>query len=78
MSESTEETFAEFKIFGIEATVTKEVIVFMVVIFTLVSVVRLLYDKTRMKAVFPESTLLVLIGLAIGTIIALPKTEASL
>ncbi|CAL6004022.1 Sodium/hydrogen_exchanger [Hexamita inflata] len=66
---SEEETKGEFKIFGFEADPVRIIILFMVFITIFLTVVRLVYDKTKMKVHFPESTLLVIIGLILGFLV---------
>lgn len=61
----------EFEIFGFEDEENKMLILFICIVVSCLTLVRLLYEKTRMKRIIPESALLVLLGIAIGAVIAI-------
>lgn len=75
MSEPHEEEGPKFEIFGWEPSEIKLIILFIVLILTFLSLVRIAYEKTKMKVYVPESCLLILIGIIIGCIITYSNTD---
>lgn len=61
----------KFEIFGIELKPDTVMILSTCLALTILTIIRLLYEGTKMKLYVPESALLVIIGLILGTIIVL-------
>lgn len=61
----------KFEIFGIDIKPDTAIILSACLALTILTIIRLLYEGTKMKLYVPESALLVIIGLILGTIIVL-------
>lgn len=61
----------KFEIFGVDIKPDTAIILSTCLALTILTIIRLLYEGTKMKLYVPESALLVIIGLLLGTIIVL-------
>ena len=76
MTDSSEKP-EKFEIFGVDTNPDTILLLFTCVSLSVLTLIRLLYEGTKMKLYIPESALLVIVGLILGTIIALCTTSQS-
>ena len=67
----------EFALFGFVLNDVSEALLSVLILFTILTFLRLLYKGTLPEKYLPESTFLILFGLFIGTIIAVIPTDGA-